>query len=149
MYKKLHPEVKGEIGTKKSKVIKTLSPINLRKKFDNPQVIEHTIHSQEGCTLLITLESFAECRKYRRLIPELSLRDVVYKRPDLVKHLIFQNFKKVHMSKVGSEKMTKCCKDLNEKERKNILEIWENVCFGTPDCDPETCKWRKGYLKGE
>jgi len=92
------------------------------------------------------VESFTDCRRYRRLIPELVRRDVTYKRPDLVKDLVFKNFKKVRMSKMGGDK-TKCYKDLNENERKNLIDTWKSVCFGTEDCDPDTCKWRKKYQK--
>jgi hypothetical protein len=69
------------------------------KKFNKPAVIRHPIESQEGCTLLITVESFADCRRYRRLIPELVRRDVIHKRPDLVKDLLFKNFRTIHVAK--------------------------------------------------
>ena len=67
------------------------------KKFKKPAVIKYKIHSQENCTFLIPIESFQDFRRYGRLIPELSKRDVILKRPDLVKHLLFQNFKKIHI----------------------------------------------------
>jgi len=69
------------------------------KKFDKPKVIEYKIHSQENCTFLITVNSVGECMRYIRLIPKLVECDLTFKRPDLVKDIIFKNFKNVHIAK--------------------------------------------------
>ena len=68
------------------------------KKLTKPIIIEHPIYSQ-GIILEITMRTWKDLNTYGRLIPELIKRDIEFKRPDLVKILIFKYFKEVHVQK--------------------------------------------------
>ena len=68
------------------------------KKLTKPIIIEHPIYSQ-GIVLKITMRTWRDLKTYKRLIPELVKRDSEFKRPDLVKDLIFKYFKEVHVQK--------------------------------------------------